>query len=121
MKFGQYDELILELNDPVEYQELETLSCITMSGHFAGYDEDGYPYVFSEGGTSYTRSPFQIVKCKRAFLLTGRTDYVTKTNQYREVMEFNRININTTGNNQGPFIIGHEVDLVNYPIVPTQE
>lgn len=110
MRYGMYNEIVLELNDPVMYQEYNMESY--NEGHFAGYDKDGYPYVFSEGGTSYTRSSCQIVKCKNIFLLTLRDDVVTKTNQYREIMEENRININTDGNEQGPFIIGNNADLV---------
>lgn len=119
MKFGNDNEIILEINDPVEYQEFETLSCITIAGHFAGYDDKGYPYVFSDGGTSYTRSPFQVVKCKRAFLLTGRSDAVIKTREYNDILNDNRANINTRSNSQGSFIIGHDSDLNAY--IPQEE
>jgi hypothetical protein len=111
MKIDNNGMAILELNDPVEYQELETLSCILITGHFAGYDKDGYPYVFSEGGTSYTRNPFQIVKCKKAFPLTNRRDEAVKTDQYIEIMCYEKTNINTVSNEQGAFIVSHEVDL----------
>jgi hypothetical protein len=111
MRCDRYNEIVLELNDPVMYQEHNTEFGIN-EGHFAGYDSEGYPYVFSEGGTSYTRSSYQILKCKNAFLLTIRDEAVAKTNQYREIMEENRVTINTTSDERGPFIIMNKSDLV---------
>lgn len=116
MRCGIYNEIVLELNDPVMYQEYNMESGINNTGHFAGYDSEGYPYVFSEGGTSYTRSSCQILKCKNAYLLTIRDDAVAKTNQYREIMEENHITINTTDNERGPFIIMNKSDLVHTSI-----
>lgn len=56
-----YNPVLMMLNMPCQYIELDrdnskNFSTEVLVGHFAFYDEDGYGYVWSGGGTSYTRA-----------------------------------------------------------------
>jgi len=66
---------------PVMYSEADSSGDKLLNGHFASYDVDGNAYVWSEGGTSYTRSiKFkQIVKCKYCFPMTTMDEGVLRT------------------------------------------
>ena len=55
-----------------------------MSGHFASYDAHGYPFVFEDGGTSYTRTPQQIIKCSFAHPMDSHQQSIFVTNKMRE-------------------------------------
>lgn len=88
-----YNPVSMMLNMPCQYIEVDTdkskdFSTEVLVGHFAFYDEDGYGYVWSNGGTSYTRATNftssstleeyiksqltvgAIVKCKHVFPLS---------------------------------------------------
>lgn len=56
-----YNPVLMMLNMPCQYIELDrdnskNFSTEVLVGHFAFYDEEGYGYVWSGGGTSYTRA-----------------------------------------------------------------
>lgn len=79
----QYNPLKMYLNMPVEYIA-EVHGDVILSGHFAFYDEDGYPYVFDTGGTSYTRTKEQVIKCKMVSAMTDNSQGVHYTNEMSE-------------------------------------
>jgi hypothetical protein len=64
----EFNPVRLKLNMPVEYVVENDRT--KLSGHFAGYDKDGNPYVFENGGTSYARLLTQVVKCEFVIPLT---------------------------------------------------
>lgn len=76
----------LELNTPVNYT---TRDCdIALDGHFAYRDEDGYPYVFENGGTSFTRKRSQVIRCRYVWALTEEDQAVIDTNNLeRDVLK----------------------------------
>jgi len=74
-----YNPTKLVLNMPVMYNEADSQDSLMISGHYAYTDEDGYPHVFEEGGTSYTRNSRQVVKCKYAFPMTDAQYEVKRT------------------------------------------
>lgn len=56
-----YNPVSMMLNMPCQYIELgadnsKNFNTEVLVGHFAFYDEEGYGYVWSGGGTSYTRA-----------------------------------------------------------------
>ena len=75
----KYNPLRLVINMPVNYIPLNTTEIIT--GHYAFVDEDGYHYVFEEGGTSYTRIKGQVIKCKAVWALDSTDQAVFRTEQ----------------------------------------
>lgn len=68
----KFNAVTLVLNMPVKYITIDQDDNVALEGHFAFYDEAGYPYVFSEGGTSYTRTLSQTIKCKHVMVMTTR-------------------------------------------------
>lgn len=51
-----YNPVALTLNMPCQYIESADGSSQVLTGHFAFFDSTGTPYVWREGGTSYTRA-----------------------------------------------------------------
>lgn len=53
-----YNPVSMMLNMPCQYIVLDEDKSNTevLVGHFAFYDNEGYGYVWSTGGTSYTRA-----------------------------------------------------------------
>lgn len=104
----------LEVNDPVMYLTHEmarVLPIVFLSGHFAGYDSDGYPYVFSEGGTSFTRSASQIIKCQFVSALTVKSDEAYKLEKYQNLLEDLGANVSCTVSPIGPMLVTNSCDL----------
>ena len=64
----EFNPVRLKLNMPVEYVVENDRT--KLSGHFAGYGKDRFPYVFENGGSSYTRLLTQVVKCEFVIPLT---------------------------------------------------
>lgn len=84
-----YNPTELQLNMPVKYvTATEGVKEFTrgsiMTGHFAGFDDDGAPFVFEDGGTSYTRTPQQIVKCIFAYPVSKDDQCIYVTNKMKE-------------------------------------
>ncbi len=66
----KYNAVTLVPNMPVKYITFDQEDTVALDGHFAFHDENGTPYVFDNGGTSYTRELCQTIKCKRVIVLT---------------------------------------------------
>ena len=82
-----YTPTTLVLNMPVHYVEEDGDEILV--GHFAYFDKDGFPYVWSSGGTSYTRTNSfsgkldqanQVIKCSFVAPLSSDTEAVRRTN-----------------------------------------
>ena len=87
----QYNPIKLYINMPVEYSVEDSRHLET--GHFAGYDSDGYPYVFEQGGTSYTRTAEQIVKVKFVIPMSDKSQGVYRTNKFTQMYDINDTNV----------------------------
>lgn len=68
----KFNAVTLVPNMPVKYITIDQQDNLAEDGHFAFYDEAGYPYVFEGGGTSYTRGLSQTIKCKHVMVMTTR-------------------------------------------------
>lgn len=79
-----YNPTELMLNMPVMYNEADSGDIVLISGHFASYDVEGNAYVWTEGGTSYTRSVKQVVKCGHCFPMTTRDEGTLRTKLIEE-------------------------------------
>ena len=66
----KFNAVTLVPNMPVMYIRYDQEGNLAEPGHFAFFDEDGYPYVFNLGGTSYTRCLSQTTKCKYVMVMT---------------------------------------------------
>ena len=77
----KFNAVTLVPNMPVMYITFDQQDNLAVSGHFAFFDEDGYPYVFSEGGTSYTRALSQTTKCKYVMVMTTNDQAVYNTDK----------------------------------------
>lgn len=66
----KFNAVTLVPNMPVMYIKHDQEDNLAEAGHFAFFDEDGYPYVFEGGGTSYTRGLCQTIKCKYVMVMT---------------------------------------------------
>ena len=86
-----YTPTTLVLNMPVHYVAEDGGEILI--GHFAYFDEDGAPYVWSSGGTSYTRTNSfdakldhanQVIKCSFVAPLSSDTEAVHRTNSVLE-------------------------------------
>ena len=87
-----YIPTTLKLNVPVSYIAESDDSREVLTGHFAFYDQDGKPYVWAKGGTSYTRainiddllSEFNdIIPCYFVAPVSDRTESVVRTRLFR--------------------------------------
>lgn len=76
-----YNPTKLVLNMPVMYSEADSTDGLMISGHYAYTDSDGHPYVFESGGTSYTRTDRQVIKCRYTFPMTTETLGAIRTKQ----------------------------------------
>ena len=83
-KMKHYNPTELMLNMPVMYNEADSDDNVLISGHFASYDVEGNAYVWTEGGTSYTRSVKQVVKCGHCFPMTTRDEGILRTKLIEE-------------------------------------
>jgi hypothetical protein len=75
----KYNPVNLQVNMPVLYIE-NRIDNHWLSGHYAGIDEDGYHYVFENGGTSFTRTTGQLTKVFFLRPMLDTDDDVIKTN-----------------------------------------
>ena len=75
----KFNAVTLVPNMPVMYIALDQKDNLALSGHFAFHDEDGYPYVFEDGGTSYTRTLVQTIICKYVMIMTTNDEAVHNT------------------------------------------
>ena len=76
-----FETIYLNLNMPVMYQVAQ--NDVFMSGHYAGQDDEGNLFVFESGGTSYTRTAEQIVRCYHVFPMSINVHESQRTMDWR--------------------------------------
>ncbi len=92
-----FNPVSMTLNMPCQYITIDIDSSEILTGHFAFFDKDGTPYVWLEGGTSYTRASsfgnstnleeyitnnikYNLVKCKDVFPLGNHNNEIYNHN-----------------------------------------
>ena len=87
----QYNPIKLYINMPVEYGVEDNRYLET--GHFAGYDSHGFPYVFEQGGTSYTRTSVQVQKVNFVIPMSDKSQGVYMTDKFTSRYEVDSVNV----------------------------
>lgn len=85
----KYNAIKMLFNMPVEYIVAD--DNFSMTGHFAGYDEEGYGYVFTGGSDSIsqvsTKIKEQVVRCRFIKALTTVDQGVHETNMTTKLLD----------------------------------
>jgi hypothetical protein len=81
----KYNPIEMQIDMPVDYIEEDSGDNCTLSGHFAGYDEEGYPYIWKGGSTSFFSEKTDIIKCKLVIPMSSRSQGIYRTNNIIEI------------------------------------